>query len=376
MSHFVIACGGTGGHLAPGIALAERLQDRGHSTLLLISEKQIDAQLAQKYAKLRFAKIPGAPLLMDPAGVAKFLAGQTRGLIFSLRLIRRERPSAIVGFGGFTTAAIILAGWLTRVPVMLHEANQVPGRAVRTLAKFARRVYLPSGVTLPETNPAKIRHAGLPVRCEIERMPRHEAAEVFGIDPARITVGVLGGSQGAAALNQWAAKVGRELAKAGVATLAVTGPGKSESVAEVLVDGNGDEVKSVTISFCDNMAAFLSACDLVISRAGAGSLAEIVRCRVPAVLVPYPHAADAHQLENAAEFYRRGGGQVVLEQDLEKLLPTVLGIVLDENKLQQARANERAMSRLDTLQLMLADMEELAVERDATLPPSSRAIHP
>lgn len=374
MSHFVIACGGTGGHLTPGIALAERLQDRGHSTLLLISEKQIDAQLAHKYAKLRFAKIPGAPLLMDPAGFAKFLIEQSKGLSFSLRLIRRERPSAIVGFGGFTTAAIILAGWFTRVPVMLHEANQIPGRAVRTLAKFARRVYLPSGVTLLETNPTKIRHASLPVRCEIERIPRHEAAEVFGLDPARVTVGILGGSQGAAALNQWAVKMGPKLAAAGVATLTIMGPEKSESKTDVSDDESSDAIKSVAISFCDNMPAFLSACDLVVSRAGAGSLAEIVRCRVPAVLVPYPYSADGHQLENAAEFSRRGGGRVVQEKDLEKLLSAVLEMVLDGNRLQQARANERAMGRLDTLELMLADMEELAVGHDSAVPPDSRAI--
>ncbi len=116
MSHFVIACGGTGGHLTPGIALAERLQARGHTTLLLISEKAIDTRLAAKYPQLRFAKIPGAPLVVNPAGLVRFLVGQTRGGIFALRLLRREQASAIVGFGGFTTAAIIFAGWLTRVP--------------------------------------------------------------------------------------------------------------------------------------------------------------------------------------------------------------------------------------------------------------------
>ena len=120
--------------------------------------------------------------MVNPAGLVRFFVGQTRGGIFALRLLRREQASAIVGFGGFTTAAIIFAGWLTRVPVMLHEANQVPGRAVRTLVKFARRIYLPSGVNLPETNPLKIRHANLPVRTEITCLPRHEGAAVFGLD--------------------------------------------------------------------------------------------------------------------------------------------------------------------------------------------------
>ena len=374
MSHFIIACGGTGGHLTPGIALAEQLQDRGHSALLLISEKSIDSKLAGKYSALRFEKIPGAPLLMSPAGLVRFVVVQTRGLLFSLKLIRRERPAAIIGFGGFTTAAIIVAGWLTRVPVMLHEANQVPGRAVRSLVKFARRVYLPIGVNLVGVKSSKIRHASLPVRSEIERMPRGEAAEVFGLDPNRLTVGVLGGSQGAAVLNNWAKEVAPKLAASGVAMLTVTGPGKEEERASIQTDAVKGEVKSVAIPFCDNMSAFLSACDIVVSRAGAGSLAEIVRCRVPAVLVPYPYAADNHQLENAKEFNRRGGARIVLEEDLDQLLPTVLEVVLEENRLQQARANVRAMGRLDTLQLMLADMEQLAVRRVSTAPPGPRVM--
>lgn len=374
MSHFIIACGGTGGHLTPGIALAEQLQDRGHTALLLISEKRIDTKLAGKYSALRFEKIPGAPLMMSPAGLVRFGVVQTRGLLFSLRLIRQERPAAIVGFGGFTTAAIIVAGWLTRVPVMLHEANQVPGRAVRALVRFARRVYLPIGVDLGGVNSAKIRHASLPVRSEIERMPRGEAAEVFGLDPECLTVGVLGGSQGAAVLNKWAKEVAPKLAEFGVAMLTVTGPGKDEESERGQTDAVKAAVKSVAIPFCDNMSAFLSACDLVVTRAGAGSLAEIVRCRVPAVLVPYPHAADDHQLENAMEFNRRGGARVVLEQDLDQLFPTVLEVVLEENRLQQARANVRAMSRLDTLQLMLDDMEQLAVGRESAAPPRSRVM--
>ncbi len=362
MSHFVIACGGTGGHLTPGIALAERLQARGHTTLLLISEKAIDTRLAAKYPQLRFAKIPGAPLVVNPAGLVRFLVGQTRGGIFALRLLRREQASAIVGFGGFTTAAIIFAGWLTRVPVMLHEANQVPGRAVRTLVKFARRIYLPSGVNLPETNPLKIRHANLPVRTEITCLPRHEGAAVFGLDSNTLTLGVLGGSQGASALNLWSEKAQSKLAAEGVALLTVTGLGKAgddQTRTERVEQG----VKSVSIPFCDDMSAFLSACDLVISRAGAGSLAEIARCGVPSILVPYPYAADNHQQENAAEFCRKGGAQVILEDNLDLLLPAVLELILDDNRLQHARANIRAMSRLDTLQLMLDDMEQLAKPR-------------
>ena len=364
MSHFLIACGGTGGHLAPGVALAEQLRSRGHTSALLISEKAIDGKLAAKYPSFRFLKIPGAPLIMTPHGLLRFIVAQSQGLLFSLKLVRRERPAGIIGFGGFTTAAIIVAGWLTRVPVMLHEANRVPGRAVRTLAKFARRVFLPIGVDLPQANPEKLRHAGLPVRAEIERMPRCEAADVFGLDPNRVTVGVLGGSQGASALNNWATQSAGAFALRGIQMLTITGPDKEVEAPVELRDENGIEVKSVTLPFCDNIAAFLSVCDLVVSRAGAGTLAEIVHCGVPAVLVPYPHAADNHQAANAAEFSRLIGSLVLDEQELETLLPAVLELVSDAGRLQQARANVRSVSRLDTLDLMLADIEALAEGRE------------
>ena len=128
MSRFAIACGGTGGHLAPGIALAEALLARGHEAVLLISQKDIDARLSAKYSGLRFVRIAGAPLAWSPVKLARFLAQQLRGLLDGWRFVRRERPDAIVGFGGFTTAGYLAAGVLCGVPVALHEANRVPGR--------------------------------------------------------------------------------------------------------------------------------------------------------------------------------------------------------------------------------------------------------
>ena len=148
MSRFLIACGGTGGHLSPGIALAEGLNARGHETTLLISHKKVDARLIEKYPHLRFERIPGAPFTLRPAGLVRFVWLQLAAFLFSARIIRAWRPDVIVGFGGFTTAGIILVAALYRRPVALHEANRVPGRAIRLLGGLARRLYLPPGVRL------------------------------------------------------------------------------------------------------------------------------------------------------------------------------------------------------------------------------------
>lgn len=360
MSRVVIACGGTGGHLAPGIALAQTLQARDYRPLLLISAKQIDARLTSKYPDLDFKIVPGAPLLFSVSGFTRFVVQQLRGLVFSWRLVRRERPDVIVGFGGFTTSSIIVAGWLRGVPVALHEANRVVGRAVRSLARFASRIYLPRGVSLLSTNQAKLRYAGLPVRREIERLPRGDSAARFGLDPAKPTVIVFGGSQGARALNTWAENEAKYFAGRGIQLLVVTGPNQGDACTENLPGPDGSSIPFVKIPFCDEMASLYSAGDLVVSRSGAGTLAELLKCRVPAVMVPYPHAADNHQEANALEFARRGGGLVVPEAEIERLTGEVEQLLADERGLTDIRAQIGYMNRAEALDLMIADLEVLA----------------
>ena len=365
MSRIVIACGGTGGHLAPGIALAQTLQARDCRPVLLISAKHIDARLTQKYPDLEFKVVPGAPLVFSVGGLARFVVKQLQGLVFSWRLVHRERPKVIVGFGGFTTSSIILAGWLRGVPVALHEANRVVGRAVRTLARFASRIYLPRGVSLLSTNQAKLRYAGLPVRQEIQRLPRDESAARFGLDASKPTIVVFGGSQGARALNTWAENEAQYFASRGIQLLVVTGPSQDDAHTETFPGPHGATVTFVKIPFCDEMASLYSAGDLVVSRSGAGTLAELLKCRVPAVLVPYPHAADNHQEANAREFARRGGGLVVPESEIDRLTGEVERLLMDEGRLTDIRSQIGHMNRAEALDLLIADLEVLAGVRTA-----------
>lgn len=371
MSDLLIACGGTGGHLTPGIALAEEMERRGYTSLLLISNKSIDKQLTQKYPERRFLSIQGTPLQFTVPGTLRFLITQTRGFVHAWKLIRRERPRLILGFGGFTTAAVIVAGWVRGVPVALHEANRVPGRAVRVLARFARRVYLPRGVELPTVADSKRRHAGLPVRDEIKRRPRHEVAEQFGLDANRPTLVVLGGSQGARALNRWAEGAAPTLAAAGVQMLIVTGPGKGEGGRTDHAGPSGATVTVVSLPFCDDMAGVLSLADLVVSRSGAGTLAELMQIGVPALLVPYPYAADNHQLANAEEYANAGCGRVVLEDEVEQLTPMVCDLLGDETHLAELRSNLCHADKASTLELMYEDLIALAKGRRPVLTPTT-----
>lgn len=359
---FLLSCGGTGGHLSPGIAVAEALAARGHRPVLLISQKKVDTRLAAKYPALRFVPIPGTPFGLHPAVLARFLVSQTKGFIAGFRLIGAEKPAAIVGFGGFTTASVILAGALRRIPVFLHESNRVPGKAVRLMARVARTVYLPPGIDLPghPSSANKVRAAGMPVRSEIARLPRTEAASRLGLDPSRPILAVFGGSQGATPLNDWARRAAAELAASGIQLACVTGLGKGESAFTENPGPLDQPVRSAWIPFCDDVAGLLSAADLIVARAGAGSLAEFARVGSPAILIPYPQAADDHQRANAAYFAEAGGGFVLDQTEIAKLTALATGLLLEADRLAACRA---ALARLDatpSLDLILADLERAA----------------
>lgn len=354
---FILSCGGTGGHLSPGIALAEGLVARGHRAVLLISHKKVDTRLSAKYPHLTFVPIPGTPFGFHPAVLWRFLVSQTKGFFAGRRLVKEERPAAIVGFGGFTTASIILAGVLRGVPVALHEANRVPGKSVRHLARFARRVYLPHGVGLRGLPEAKLRHAGLPVRAEIVRKPRDSAVLSLGLDPARKVLVIFGGSQGATPLNKWAREAAPQLAAAGVQLACVSGMGKGESEYVEYPAPDGLKLRSVTIPFCDDVASLLSAADLVVARAGAGSLAEFARVGVPAVLIPFPQAADDHQRANAEYFADRGAGLVLPQERIGELTPLVAGLLSNAGRLAEFRAGLAQLDQAASLDFILDDLE-------------------
>jgi len=360
MSRFLIACGGTGGHLSPGIALAEGLLARGHEATLLISHKQVDARLIAKYPHLSFERIPGAPLSWSLAGLARFAWRQAAAFVSSARILGRQKPDLVIGFGGFTTAGIIVVAALCRRPVALHEANRVPGRAIRLLGGLARRVYLPPGVRLAGVRGSGVRQVGLPVRSEIAARPHEEARARLGLDPSRKVLVILGGSQGAAALNRWVRERLGRLAAEGIQVCCVTGPGKGAEEVQELRTRTGQMVKAVFLPFCDDVATLLSAADLVVSRAGAGTIAELVRCAVPSILVPYPQAADNHQWANARFLEQQGGGVVIDERQIAGLDKEVRDVIFNDWLLGKFRANLQRMDRANSLDFILDDLESLA----------------
>jgi UDP-N-acetylglucosamine--N-acetylmuramyl-(pentapeptide) pyrophosphoryl-undecaprenol N-acetylglucosamine transferase len=236
----------------------------------------------------------------------------------------------------------------------------VPGLAIRSLGPFAERVYLPMGIKVSGVRAGATPFAGLPVRGDVVRIPSAAAREALGLDPMKRALVVLGGSQGAAALNAWAREKFDALASENIQLYCVAGLGKGAAETIVGRSKTGDAVKAVFIPFCDRVGELLSAADLVITRAGAGTLAELIRCEVPAILVPYPHAASDHQRANASFFERQGGGLVVDESSIGDLQAEVMDLIFNDWLLRQFRGNLKRMDRLNSLDLMLGDLEEIA----------------
>lgn len=367
MSTFIISCGGTGGHLSPGIALAEGLIERGHRCYLVISNKEVDSRLIRNYSHLEFIRVPGVGLSFSLKGLFYFSREQLKGLLFAVSLLRKLKPDIVIGFGGFTTVGISVAAFLLGCPVVLHEANRRAGKAIRFLSVLARRVYLPPGVRLKSLPPKTIRHFGYPVRKNIRPIGKHLACKKLDIQPDVRRLLVLGGSQGASVLNNWVLDNFEDLGALGINVYCVTGLGKCTKGKLEYVSENGELVQAIFAPFVDNMSEVLSAADLVVSRAGAGSIAEFSRCHIPSILVPYPHAADNHQEENANFFERQGGGIVLSEKNLDQLYSEVVSMIFNDWLLDKFQQNLRSSEIQNSLKLIVDDIETLCAHDESMI---------
>lgn len=371
MNTFILACGGTGGHLSPGISLAEELTARGHRCVLIISKKKVDSRLIQKYPHLIFERFPGKGFSKNPLSFLLFLIQQIQCLAIALRLLKKEKPCAVITFGGFIAAGIGLASWLYRCPLALHEANRSPGKATRLLSRLVNRIYLPEGVTLRGISLKQIRYLGYPLRREIHMTSKIAARRKLEIYTQGKLIVVLGGSQGAEMLNKWVTQHFDTLARDGISIYCLTGQNKGEPGVFEHRSPSGQTACIYYVPFTDQMSVVLSASDLVISRAGAGSIAEMIRCQTPSILIPYPHAADKHQHANAYFLERQGAAIVIEENNLDHLCEEVCELIFNDWLLERITHNLHAINRLDTTNRLVDDLEKLAKVRPKSLLPQS-----
>lgn len=355
-----IAGGGTGGHLFPALAVAEVLQARGHEVLIFISEKEVDALATKDRTEFQFEKLPsiGMPSLFSPA-ILGFLKRFNESLSPVRKIYRRFQPDAVLGMGGFTSTAPILAGRFRKVPTFVHESNAIPGKANRLNARITDAVLLGFEECMQFFPRSPCYITGTPIRAALRhRVPKADAVAAFGLDPARQTLLVMGGSQGAKGVNQAMIKAMSLLKDLPLQVIHLTGA-NDEQIMQA--NYRREEIPAHVSAFCHRMGEAYSAADFALARSGAASLTELSFFGLPSLLIPYPHAAENHQTLNAEIFVKRGAAALLNEADTTgEVLAETVRWLREPQRLAEMSASARSLTPEDAAG-QVADVIERAV---------------
>ena len=317
----VMAGGGTGGHLFPGIAIAKEFMARNSATRnIFVStgnrfEKAVLSKAGFDLRSIPVAGIKGRGTWNQIKSVLKIPGA----VLDAGGLLKKFSPDLTIGLGSYSAGPVVISAWLMKIPIAIQEQNILPGITNRILARFADRIYISFENTKLRRNPQKVYWTGNPVRQELlEISGRPKDATVRDVHQGRFTVLIIGGSQGAHRINM-------------VMTEALEHLRNPERLHFVHQTGEADEAavgdayrsKSVSATaqaFFDDMAAQYCQADLIICRAGATTVAEITALGKAAIFVPFPYAADDHQTLNAADLAHDGAAELIPEQKLNAKL--------------------------------------------------------
>lgn len=356
MARFSVSCGGTGGHVFPGVATAIALQKRGHEVTLWLSGKAIETATRHAWNG-PVVNIGAEKLSFHPLGLPRTLLTLIRVYRASVRELRKQQPQALLAMGSYSSLGPVLAARRLRIPVILHEANVVPGKATTTLGRFAKAIAISFPETRNHLTHGNIHLTGLPLRKQME-----DAAATPTPLPAVFTVLTMGGSQGAQRLNEIVPQALGRLRAAGISVEAIHLSGE-KSKASVEESYRAAGVPATVYGFCTDMVSVYRRTSLAISRSGANSCLELALFGIPAILVPYPHAVRDHQVANAKAMAAAGAAVLIEQTDLsiEGLANTMTRFATQPESLsvmhQAARA--RAVTGADE---SLADLVESIVK--------------
>jgi len=303
----MIMAGGTGGHVFPALAVAEKLRSRGVDVIWLGTQRGIESRVVPE-AGIALATIPISGL--RGKGILGWLLAPLRityAIMMAMRIVIKSRPQAVLGMGGFVTGPGGIAGWLLRKPVLIHEQNAIAGMTNRILARFARVVMEAFSGAFAASYCA--RQTGNPVRDNIMNIP--EPSVRFAEHKGALRILVVGGSLGASVLNKTVPDAVREFSDQDVDVWHQTGRHELGETQQRYASSNKDA--RVTAFIADMSAAYQWA-DIVICRAGALTVTELASAGVASILIPFPYAVDDHQTANA-RFLEQAGAAILIQQD-------------------------------------------------------------
>ncbi len=345
MTRLLIAGGGTGGHLFPGVAVAEALRAREPDAEILFvgTERGIEARVLEP-AGWNLATIDASGLKTVGAfGAVKGLARVPRALWQSRRIVKQFRPDAVLGVGGYASGPAVLAAWWLRRPTAILEQNSIPGLTNKILGKFARTVFLAFDETSRFFAARKVQMTGTPIRTDIRDRLLAQAGAATPDADQPFSLFVFGGSQGAMAVNELVVDAVAQLGRP-VRIVHQTGERDLERTRAAYADAGID---ADCRAFIDDMATEYGRADLVIARSGAATVAELAVVGVPALLIPYPTAADNHQEINAREMAERGAALMLRQAELtgSKLSEHLRRLMDDPAALARMRSGMTALGR-------------------------------
>jgi UDP-N-acetylglucosamine--N-acetylmuramyl-(pentapeptide) pyrophosphoryl-undecaprenol N-acetylglucosamine transferase len=352
----VMAGGGTGGHLFPGIAVAEAFMMRNSQTRILFVgagrhfEKEVLARAGYSHRTIAIEGIKGRGLWAKARATLKIPGA----VVQAARILSAMCADLVVGVGGYAAGPVAAAAWLKRIPLVLCEQNTIPGITNRMLFPVARRIYISFENTRGRLDPAKKRLSGNPVR-----RPILEAVRSSQRGEAPFTILVIGGSQGAHAINMAFVKALPYLKQRNAMRIMhQTGAADQEQVTEAYAKVGMDvEVKA----FFHDMASRYGRADLVVCRAGATTVAELTALGKPALFIPYPFAADNHQECNARALVDRDAARMIIEKDLtgERLADCLNELARNPDRLKTMAARSKMLGRPDAAAFIVQDCYQL-----------------
>ncbi len=364
----VIAGGGTGGHLFPGIAVArECLRRNPDNRVLFIStgnpfERSALEKAGFELQPIKVAGIKGRGLWKQVKSLALIPSATCR----AMSILASFKPDLVVGVGSYAAGPVVLAAWIKRIKIVLLEQNILPGITNRSLGRFAGRIYLSFEDTAGVFNPDKVRITGNPVRREILVQSTAAGTEQAPKDTGRqrLNILIVGGSQGAHPINEAVADTLQHLTtKDRISIVHQTGPADETRVAEAYaVQG----ITATVRSFFDDMDQRYRQADLVICRAGATTVAEVTAIGKGLIFIPFPQAADNHQVLNARALEAEGAAEVIEQKDLT---PELLANRIDwyaENRaaLDRMARNAKRFGKPNAAREIVDDMYDLLDAKD------------
>ena len=353
----MIAAGGTGGHIYPGIAVAQEImrRDASSSVRFVGTARGLENRLVPQ-AGFELSLIESAGLKNVSLGARmKGVVLLPRSFIAARRLMRQFQPDVVVGAGGYVSGPVVLTAAITNRPTLVMESNALPGWTNRVLARFVDRAAVSFEQALPYFR-GKAKVTGNPVRREFFEIPPKKR------EPGKFSLLVFGGSQGARAINEAMMAALPRLKELSVELRIKhqTGPADFEKVKAAYEAATWSERGDVR-SYIDNMMADFAEADLVLCRAGATTTAELIAAGKASVMIPFPLAADDHQRKNAEALQAAGAARMILQQDLngDRLAAEIEKLVQDPQELDRMEEASRKLAHGDAAVAAVDMIEEL-----------------